>query len=125
MQLSLIAPIVGSVFLSSTAQVMLKAGVSRAATKVAVTQASNALEITIAFLTSPMVVLGLGVFVLSALMWLFVLSKIAVSAAYPFVALGIVTTVLAGWLVFGERLSSLSVVGVALITAGVLTLAAS
>ena len=69
--------------------------------------------------------LGLAVFGLSAIVWLFVLSKIAVSHAYPFVALGIVVTVAAGRIMLGEPFSALSLVGVALIVSGVLTLAAS
>lgn len=69
--------------------------------------------------------LGLAVFGLSAIVWLFVLSKTAVSHAYPFVALGVVMTVAAGRIMLGEPFSALSLVGVALIVSGVLTLAAS
>ena len=56
----------------------------------------NRMGFALALLTSPLVLLGLAVFGLSAIVWLFVLSKIAFSHAYPFVALGIVVTVAAG-----------------------------
>jgi multidrug transporter EmrE-like cation transporter len=125
MQLSVIAPIIGSVVLSSSAQVLLKAGVSTPAIRMAFADSGNRIGIALALLTSPLVLLGLAVFGLSAIVWLFVLSKIAVSHAYPFVALGIVMTVAAGRIMFGEPFSALSLIGVALIVSGVLTLAVS
>lgn len=125
MQLPLTIPIAASVFLSSSAQLLLKAGVSSPGMKATFAQSNNRLEIALAVATSPMVVLGLATFALSVVLWLFVLSKVAVSSAYPFVSLGIAATVVAGWLLFGEPVSSLSIVGVALIVTGVLTLAAS
>lgn len=125
MQLSLTVPIAASVFLSSSAQLLLKAGVSTPVVKAAFSQDKNRLEIILAAATSPMVILGLATFAVSVVVWLFVLSKVAVSAAYPFVSLGIVMTVIAGRFLFGEPLSSLSITGVALIVTGVLTLAAS
>jgi multidrug transporter EmrE-like cation transporter len=125
MQLSVIASIIGSVVLSSSAQVLLKAGVSTPEIRMAFADSGNRIGIALALLTSPLVLLGLAVFGLSAIVWLFVLSKIAVSHAYPFVALGIVLTVAAGRILLGEPFSALSLVGVALIVSGVLTLAAS
>ena len=68
---------------------------------------------------SPLVVGGLTCFGLSAVVWLFVLSRIPLSQAYPFVALGILVTVTAGAGLFGETISWQAMVGVGLIVVGV------
>lgn len=49
MQLSVIAPIIGSVVLSSSAQVLLKVGVSTPEIRMAFADSGNRIEIAIAF----------------------------------------------------------------------------
>jgi multidrug transporter EmrE-like cation transporter len=87
--------------------------------------AGEPLQIAIAILSSRSVILGLTCFGLSAVVWLFVLSKIQLSTAYPFVALGIAITVVAARFLFDEPISTLKLLGVMLIIAGVSTVAAS
>ncbi len=74
-------------------------------------------------LTSPMVWLGLGLYGASAVLWLWVLSRLDVSLAYPLVSLGFVVTLALGVVWLGEPLSWTRVAGCGLIVAGVWLLA--
>jgi multidrug transporter EmrE-like cation transporter len=65
------------------------------------------------------------IYFLSAGVWLFVLARVDVSLAYPFVGLGFILTMLLGWLIRGEILSVNRVAGTALIVMGVVLLARS
>jgi multidrug transporter EmrE-like cation transporter len=113
-----------SVSLGVGAQLLLKAGVSTPA----VTQALATGQRTgmlLSFALSPLVWLGLFVYGTSAIVWLFVLAKVDVGLAYPFVGLGFVLTMLLGWMLYGEALSVARVLGALLIVAGVVVLARS
>ncbi len=77
-------------------------------------------QIAFKIFTSSLVLGGLGCFGLSALLWLFVLSRVPLSSAYPFVALGIFVTVLAGSIMFAEPISITKAIGVSFIVGGVL-----
>ena len=114
-----------SVLLSAGSQVLLKYGMTGPAITSAVANGSGPVSIALAVASSPLVLAGLACFGLSAVVWLFVLSKIPLSTAYPFVALGIVITVLAGRVLFAEPISLLKLAGVMLIVAGVTMVAAS
>jgi len=74
---------------------------------------------------SPLVVLGLLCFAVSVVSWLLALSKVDVSEAYPFVALGIVITAVAGHVLLGEPLDHLRILGIVTIVAGVVIVAIS
>jgi multidrug transporter EmrE-like cation transporter len=108
-----------SVLLSATSQVLLKFGMSSPAVQAALLPGSAPLPAALAVASSPQVVGGLACFGLSAVVWLLVLSKIDVSQAYPFVALGTILTVAAGILVLGEPASALRMAGVGVIALGV------
>lgn len=114
--------ILASVVLSSFAQVALKAGMSADAVQRAIDDDSAA-SAAIAICFSPLIILGLALYFGSALIWLFVLSKVELSFAYPFVALGFVLTAVFGKLIFHDSFSTNKVAGTALIMVGVLILA--
>ena len=124
MRPSFVLLIVVSVLLSSGAQLLLKHGVSALDVQKAL-NGGAVTEILRAIALSPMIFLGLGFFGVSVILWIFVLSKIDVSYAYPFVSLGIVVTVTAGHFLFGEALSPLRIAGVGAIVIGVLAVAFS
>ena len=63
---------------------------------------------------------GLGTFVLSAAIWLLVLSRASLSFAYPFVSMTYVIILLFDRLALHERVTSIRWMGVALIVAGIL-----
>jgi multidrug transporter EmrE-like cation transporter len=67
---------------------------------------------------------GLALYGLSATIWLFVLAKLDVSVAYPFVALGFLVTMGLGCLLFGEALTSRKLVGTIFVMFGVYLVAA-
>ena len=72
---------------------------------------------------SGFVIAGLAMYGLGALLWLLVLARIDVSAAYPFVGLGFVMTMMLGWLLLGESLQPTRVAGTLLIALGVVLVA--
>lgn len=125
MRLDLILLILVSVCLSSGSQVLLKLGMSASEIQLALMQTDRPLLIATSIMTSPLVVAGLLCFGLSALFWLFVLSKIPLSTAYPFVALGIVITTASGRLLLGEAISAYKALGIVLIVSGVVAVGAS
>jgi multidrug transporter EmrE-like cation transporter len=113
-----------SIVLTSTAQVLLKVGMSSTRVQAALLEPGIVRQLFV-IATSPAIILGLVVFGTSAVVWLFVLSRIDVSQAYPFVALGIVITAFAGHLLLGETLPALRIFGVAAIMIGVIAVARS
>jgi drug/metabolite transporter (DMT)-like permease len=124
MPFPVLAAVVVSVLLSALAQIVLKAGMTRPEVVQALA-AGAAGPIALAVGTQPLVVAGLALYGLGMVVWLFVLSRIDVSLAYPFVSLGIVVTMGLGHLVFGEVISVARAAGAALIIGGILVLAAS
>jgi len=105
------------VLLSSAAQMAMKRGMAAGAagTDVAGTYLHA--------LSSPLVWLGLGLYGASAVLWLWVLSRLDVSLAYPLVSLGFVVTMAAGVLWLGEPFSWVRVGACTLIVIGVCLLA--
>lgn len=67
----------------------------------------------------PPVATGVGLYVISTLIWLIVLSRAPLSYAYPMIAVGYVLVVFLSWLVLGEKVTALRMAGVALIVVGV------
>lgn len=120
---NLVALIILSVSLSSGSQVALKRGMLATNVQDAL-QGGNIQAIILSIVTSPFVLGGLFGFGLSVLVWLFVLSKVPLSIAYPFVALGIGVTVIAGVMLFGESISPTGAIGVGLILLGIFLVAA-
>ena len=125
MRSELILLILVSVLLSSGSQVLLKLGMSASDIQVVLAQTDRPLQIAASIITSPLVLAGLVCFGLSALFWLFVLSKIPLSTAYPFVAFGIVITSASGRILLGEPITALKAFGIVLIVSGVLAVGAS
>ena len=111
-----------SVTLAAIAQVTLKIGVNR------VTDANGGqLAMTGDGLkqiaTTLLVWVGLGVFAVSAVLWIFALSRTSLSFAYPFAALGYVIIVAASILFLDEHVPPLGWAGVACIVLGILLVA--
>ena len=73
----------------------------------------------------PWVFFGLCVFVISMASHLFVLSKVDLSFAYPFLSLAYVLVAVLAWQLFGEDLNALRVGGIALICVGTVLIAQS
>lgn len=111
-----------SVALSSGSQILLKKGMMATSVQSGI-QSGDAVRIFTVIATSPLIVGGLFSFGLSAVVWLFVLSKVPLSTAYPFVALGMAVTVAAGAMMFGETVGVYKSIGVGLVILGILFIA--
>lgn len=104
------------VLLSSAAQISMKRGMG----------APGGADVGSTYLhalTSPLVWLGLMLYGISAVLWLWVLSRLDVSLAYPLVSLGFVVTITLGMVWLGEPFSWLRVAGCTMIVVGVTLLA--
>lgn len=99
----------GSVVLASLGQFLLKLG-SRS-----VGSGFN----VVALALDPRIWAGLGLFGISAVLWLKVLSRAALSAAYPVVSLSYVLIVLLSWRYLHEAVTPLKLVGVLTIMVGI------
>lgn len=114
--------ILASVALSAIAQAALKAGMASPGVQRALHGSDGALAVALAIGFSPSVIAGLLLYFGSALLWLFVLAKVELSYAYPFVALGFVLTAILGRLLFNDSFSTGKIIGTTLIIAGVAVL---
>jgi multidrug transporter EmrE-like cation transporter len=67
--------------------------------------------------------IGLACYGISVIVWLGALSRVPVSIAYPMLSIGYVVNAFAAAMLFGEALSIGKLAGIAMICAGVITLA--
>jgi multidrug transporter EmrE-like cation transporter len=118
----LIGLILISVLLAGVAQVTLKTGVNHVTHAGGGTLQLSGASLR-ALLSSGVVWAGLALFGLSAVVWLFALSRASLSFAYPFAALGYVVIVLFSLLVLHEHVPPLRWAGVALIVTGIVLVA--
>ena len=109
--------ILAGVLTNAFAQILLKLGMN---TIGRFELSSQGLKVALpAIVMSPYVWGGLASYVFSVLVWLIVLSRVDVSFAYPFVSLGYVIGLGAGYWLFGEAVTGMRVLGVMVIIAGV------
>ena len=81
-------------------------------------------EVLPAVLGNPWLPVGVTLHVLALGLWLIGLRQVALSIAYPFIALGLVLVSLLSWSVLGEQLRAAQWLGIVLIVTGVLVVAA-
>ncbi|MGK0324057.1 MAG: multidrug transporter EmrE-like cation transporter [Psychroserpens sp.] len=112
-----------SILLSVSAQILLKHGMSDLGIEKAFQ--SSTFNGLLFMATHISIIGGLFTYVASAGAWLYVLSKVDVSKAYPFVGLGFVLTMLFAHFFLNEPISLLKVTGTFLIVAGVFLVSAS
>ena len=111
-----VALLLVAVAAAATGQVMLKHGMQVATARAAESGGSLALRAA----TSPWVLLGLVVFGVSAVAWLAALSRVPLSVAYPFNALGYLVILTASIVILHERANVLTWVGTFLVVSGLL-----
>lgn len=120
MTLKLFLLIIASVSLSALAQVSLKVGTGAISAR-----AQSVDGEFVAFLQSPSILFGLGLYGIGAMLWLFVLARAPLSLAYPFVGLGFILTMLAGIALLGESVGPARLIGTLLIALGCVLVARS
>ena len=111
-----------SVTLAAIAQVTLKMGMNHV-TDANGGQLALSGESLKQILSTLLIWVGLGIFAISAVLWLFALSRASLSFAYPFAALGYVIIVAASILFLDEHVPPLGWAGVACIVVGILLVA--
>lgn len=107
--------------MSSTAHIFLKKGMMVHAQNTSAQHEIVGLVWTIG--TNPWVMAGMCLHVSALVVWLWALSKVDISFAYPFIALGYVLVSAMAWFWLGEELSPMRILGMAIIIAGIFVLA--
>ncbi|MBI2907683.1 MAG: EamA family transporter [Chloroflexi bacterium] len=69
--------------------------------------------------TTPQVVLGFASIFAGSIFWLAVISRLDLSLAYPMLSIGYIIVVIASWLLLGEQITGLRVLGTLIIMGGV------
>jgi multidrug transporter EmrE-like cation transporter len=113
-----------SVGCSAIGQIALKYGMTLPSVQAALAR-GGVMPIGAAIVANPFVPGGLFLYGFSAVVWLFVLARLDVSIAYPFVSLGFIVTMSLGCLLFGEPLTLRKVLGTVVVMLGVYLVAAT
>ncbi len=114
-----------TVFTNAAAQIMLKYGM----TNLGAIQMVSPVTIPAVVLTiikvvfNPWVFAGLLTFVISMASHLYVLTKVELSFAYPFLSLAYVAVAIVAWLVFAEDLNGWRIAGIGFICIGTVLIA--
>ena len=117
------AIILFSISLSAAAQYVLKLAASSPDVQSAM--AAGAKTAAFAIGLAPLVWIGLFMYGVGFIAWIFVLSRVDLSVAYPFVGLSFIFTLLIGAFVLGETVTVGRAAGVLLIAAGCVLVARS
>jgi drug/metabolite transporter (DMT)-like permease len=115
--------ILASVVLGAIGQILLKKGMGSMGPLTITLSQFSALLWRIA--TNPYVVIGLLIYVTGTLFWLVALSRVDLSYAYPFASLSYVLMLAASWLLFGEQITALRLLGTLVVCSGVFLIARS
>jgi multidrug transporter EmrE-like cation transporter len=105
------------VLLNAAAQLFLKEGMRRIGHFEFIW--ANAVPIALQVSMNVFVLAGLLCYVVSVGVWLLVLSRVAVSYAYPLLSVGYIVNAVAGYYLFQENLSLTRITGVLIICVGV------
>lgn len=106
------------VVIAAVGQLLLKKGLTQMGTLSWSLSRDGFLQWGNVFL-NPYVFSGLGLYFMSLVLWLWALSRVDVSVAYPMMSLGYIVTCAAGILIFNEPFSWSKILGVLIIILGV------
>lgn len=118
-----LALIIFTVTLSACAQLALKMGADSPAMKTAMS--TGIMDAVIAAAFSPLIWTGLTIYGLSVALWVWVLSKVDLTIAYPFVGISFLITMAFGAFILDESVTTLRIVGTLLIAGGCVLVAQS
>ena len=121
MLFSNVAIILLSILMSSMAHVFLKKGMMVQALNVV--KPDGVVDLVWMVGTNPWVMSGMFLHVSALVVWLWALSKVDISFAYPFIALGYVLVSLIAWFWLGEEFGFMRGLGMGIIITGILVLA--
>jgi len=107
-----------SVVLATGGQLLLRAGMEKVG-YIGAPQISRPVKLFVTVATNIQVVIGLSLFVASAVSWLIVLSRTSLSVAYPFAGMTYVFTALFSKFALHEKVPSLRWLGILLVLTGI------
>ena len=105
-----------TVTLSACAQLALKLGVGKPLMVNAMQ--TGFLDTLFVAAVSPLIWIGLIIYALSVGLWVWVLSKVDLSVAYPFVGMGFLVTMAFGVFILNENVTPTRIIGTVFIAAG-------
>ena len=111
-----------SVSVSAFAQYFLKRGMTDITLK-SPDYATEWVQTLGAIIVNPFIITGFALYGLGAILWLWVLARLDLSAAYPFVGLSFVITMLIGSFFLGEAIGTERLIGTFLVVAGCMLIA--
>lgn len=117
MNLNIFLTAICGVLLNAAAQLFIKYGTN--ALGAVYVSGLNIFENVFRVFINPGVLAGLVCYFFSVGIWVYVLSKVEVSVAYPLLSIGYVVNVAAAYYFFGEGLSIYKIIGVLVIVVGV------
>ncbi len=110
--------IIITVVISALAQVLLKVGANSLTNKVFTGLNFESASIFFSVLFTKTIFLGMLLYIFSATLWIWVLTKVDLSLAYPFVSLSFLITFAFGTMLFNEPITTMKVIGTILIMLG-------
>ncbi|MEP6988973.1 MAG: hypothetical protein ABI970_25445 [Chloroflexota bacterium] len=114
-----------SVAFGAVGQLVLKAGMNSVSQASPTGKLQLSVDTLIHMATNPLLIIGIAIFGVSTLLWLFALSKADLSFAYPFLSLTYLAVLLGGAFLFGDKVTLPRILGFAVIITGVLIVARS
>ena len=121
--LNTLSLIILTVLLGSSGQLLMKKGALEVGE--VLVEPSELLPLAVRAVTTPVILLGLAMWVLAALLWLYVLTRVDLSFAYPMLSLGYVIVFAGSWILFKEPVSLVRVVGAVIVVIGVILISRS
>ena len=112
-----------TVLLGSSGQLLMKKGALELGE--VVVDPDTLLSLATRIVTTPAIPLGLAMWVLAALLWLYVLTRVDLSFAYPMLSLGYVVAMFGARILFGEELSALRILGTGVVIIGIILISRS
>ncbi|MDD3776890.1 MAG: EamA family transporter [Actinomycetota bacterium] len=110
-----------SVAIAVGGQILLKIGMNRIGA-LDFNGLGSLVRLFLAVIKSPIVIIGLFLYVISAALWLIVLSAVDLSFAYPFIGLTYVFVLVLSKFILKEDVNPLRWAGAAIITVGVIVI---
>jgi len=105
-----------TVILSACAQLALKLSVAKP--QMVSAMQTGVLDTLVVAAGSPLIWIGLIIYALSVGLWVWVLSKVDLSVAYPFVGVGFLVTMAFGAFLLNENVTPMRIIGTLLIVTG-------
>jgi multidrug transporter EmrE-like cation transporter len=106
-----------SIFLNVAAQLLLKAAMNHIGKFTL--SAGHLIPLIWQLMMNPFLIAGLFIYGISLCVWLLVLSRIDVGAAYPMMSIGFVVNAIGAYYLLNEPLSLTRILGIIIIVAGV------